>query len=527
MTTRFRRAGAALITLVVIGLAAPMGATQTIDPTVSLDRTGTVKGDEMLVTGAGWPEGSTVAVELCGHGGIRGAIDCDLPHQRTAGVGSSGTFSVQLITGTPPQPCPCVVKVTDQTTHIAATAPIAVAGIPTVAITDDDGGPERAVEISSIDVTGGGSIAELFGAGARRVLEVTLVNTGAVPVDAPDVSVAWGTGSDPDGFVAPQETKRLEPGETETLTFGLDRPALTVGEQTAVVEVQGFGEPVVARASTTGYPWGLLVVALLVLQLLLLRLRNRGRRRLARRSPPDGDDPVRADEVLALGAGPAALGPGSDEAPSDDRVVIDLDEVQRQSVTTTGGDPTSARALPAGAVVGAIASGAEPLEHDLDPDEARLRARIAVRRAAQLSEALVAAAGIRLQELEDQAATRLRDSEARHAEALDALELAKAQADDVVATATAAAAWIRLDAEADRDAAREALSDLEDQRREWLVTAVAAVNRMADELDEAVAAGPEPPSAPAAPRLGGLEHRVADALSRAIADSSVGAVRSN
>jgi hypothetical protein len=538
-------------TVVVLG-ARPSGA-QPIDPSVTVDRTGTAAGEQMLITGGGWPNGATLIVELCGHGGLRGSVDCDVSHQRTAGVGPSGTFSVELTTGRPPTPCPCVVKATDQTTQIAATAPIAVAGIPTVPITDANAtAPARALEISSIEVTGGGTWAELFGAGGRRVLEVTLVNTGPLPIDAPDVSVAWGRGSQPDGFVRPPDTERMEPGDTQTLTVGLDRPALTLGEQTAVVEVQGLGEVVTGRAATSGYPWGLLAVALVVLQLLLLRLRNRMRRRLGRRSAAPVEAPTDEGAVLALPPGPAAL---PAPVPDEVSVVIDLDELepevpapaQPERAAVNGerhaelmdgqrAEPVTLDLVPVSVTSLAVAPDAAP---DVVAARAELRtvqlqARLALKHAIELSENLVAASAARVNELEAEAAGRLRAAAARHAEAIELLEAARARADEVRAAASDAAASALRDATADRTAAHQALAELEEQGQRLVDAARAAIDGAITDLDDRLRALPAPleleadgdrAAAPAtgtpAPRLGGLDLRVAAAVSRALASTSM------
>lgn len=535
-------------TLVVVLGARPSGA-QPIDPSVTVDRTGTAAGEEMLITGGGWPNGATLIVELCGHGGLRGSVDCDVSHQRTAGVGPSGTFSVQLTSGRPPTPCPCVVKATDQTTQIAATAPIAVAGIPTVPITDDNAtAPARALEISSIEITGGGTWAELFGAGGRRVLEVTLVNTGPLPIDAPDVSIAWGHGSQPDGFVRPPDTERMEPGDTQTLTVGLDRPALTLGEQTAVVEVQGLGEVVSGRAATSGYPWGLLAAALVVLQLLLLRLRNRLRRRLRRRSAAPVETPSDEGAVLALPPGPAAL---PAPVPDEVSVVIDLDELEPEVPARV----ESERAGVNGAThhEAQVGDQVEPVTLDLVPvpvaplDAApdvlaaraelrrvQLQARLALKHAIELSENLVAASAARVQELEAEATGRLRAAAARHAEAIELLETARARAEEVRAAATEAAASALRDATADRAAAHQALAELEEQGQRLVDAARAAIDGAITDLDDRLRALPAPLGcepeggridAPAlaapAPRLGGLDLRVAAAVSRALASTSM------
>jgi hypothetical protein len=502
MRARFRRTCGAAVLLVLGASLAPAQSQEITDPTVEVDRTGTAEGEEVLVRGEGWPKGATLIVELCGHGGLDGSVDCDVPHQRTAGVGAGGTFASALTVGLPPKPCPCVVKATDQGTHISATASIAVAGLATVPITEDSE-PVRSIEISSMEVTGGGTIAELFGAGGRRVLELTLVNTGGVAVDAPDLSVAWGTGSRPDGFVDPPETKRLEPGDTQTLTIGLERPPLTIGRQTAVVELHGVGEPVVTRASTTGHPWGLVAIAVVLLQLLLLKLRNRLRRRLRGDAPDDVDEP---DDLASLPPGAIAALP---RAPDD---VIDLRELDdevvevplllpngqqrgdghepsnghqpaRQAVLDVDAQAVSAAALSAELIVD-FADRTDGLRAQIDAE--RHRSSAALTRAAALSEALTAAVAARVEEAQARADRREAEVQEALVEAEDMLERARVRAGELIDMARRTAGEILAKADLARDAAQRTLADVEREREELVAAARADLERTTEELRERV-----------------------------------------
>jgi len=337
-----RRAGAGLVVaaLALVAAASPSPA-QVQDPTVTLDRTGTAAGEDLGVVGAGWPAGATLLVELCGQGGLGGSTDCDVGRQRTAGVAPNGMFSATLRVGTPPSPCPCVVKVTDQTSRVTATAGIAVAGIPTVPIEESDA-PLRRIEITSLDVRGG-SWTELLGTSSDRELDITLTNTGEVAIDRPAIAVAWGRGSSPTGLVEAPAVGRLAPGASQTVTVELPRGALAWGRFAAVVEVQGLGAPVRAKATSSIYPWALLALVLVALQLLLLRVRNRLRRRFhpptAGRAPVSVPPapPVDARPLLLSIPAPAADPPGA--ARSQGRVVLGDGGAGRDVAAVSAGEP--------------------------------------------------------------------------------------------------------------------------------------------------------------------------------------------
>ncbi len=532
MTAHLRRAAVLAVTAL---MTLPLGAgAQEAGPRVSVDRTGTAAGETLLITGTGWDDGSTLIVELCGHGGLRGSVDCDVANQRTAGVVPGGTFSVTLVSAQPPRPCPCVIKATDQATQESATAPIAVAGLATVPLTAEDERAVRAMEITGISLTGNRSWTELFGSGGRRVLEFTLVNTGPIAIDSPDVNLAWGFGSNPDGFVPPPDTVRLEPGGTQTITVPLDRDAFTIGSQTAVVEVQGLGTPVQARATTTAYPWGLLVIGVLALQLILLAVRNRVRRHLASRRAALDAAPALASPVLELTAGAVAV-----DLPELERAARNGSSPEAEAeahVDETTGSPM-VFALPAKSP-SSVADDAAAARDEVV--ELRRQAHVALRQADDLSRALVDAAVARVQALEEQAADSLRWAESSHTAALEILASAKARAEDLVTEATVTAANMLRDAATARDAARQALADVRTQRDELLGAASEAVDEVLMALDEhvqllaAVDADPLAPvptvidldeKAPPAPRLGNLEARLAHAVAAAFAPTDSDASR--
>jgi hypothetical protein len=549
------------------------GAAGVTDPTVTLDRTGTAIGDELLVTGQGWPKGATLIVELCGQGGIHGSVDCDVTNQRTAGVGPSGTFSTALTTGRPPSPCPCVVKATDQTSHIAATAAISVAGIATVPITEDDPDAVRRIEVSEIQVTGDRSWTELFGAPSPRVLDLTLVNTGAVAVQRPALTVAWGKGSAPTGFVKVPDLEPMEPGASQEVSIDLPRGALSFGQFRAVVEIQGLAEPVVAQTTSSTYPWGLVALAVLVLQLLLLRMRNRLRRRFQRRAAPPEVAPTDSARTLPKGAIAALPAAGTVidlrdpvevdldapvEEPVDVAEVVDVVEVvelppspapstnghstnghstnghSTNGHSTDAGDEESHRATTAAITAELLtefaAATAEMRQQVL---ELQQRARTSLQQSSRLSEALVSAAAIRADEVRATASERDEESQQRLTESGEVLAAARAAADELIAQATRAAEEIVAAATADREASRQALAEVDREREELAEAARTAIDRVLADLDERTAAltrdlevrasallasaGEERRAAPA--YHDELDRRLARAVGRALATS--------
>jgi hypothetical protein len=525
------------VALVVGAGLLPIGPSeaQAADPTVTVDRTGTAPGEELLVTGRGWPKGATVIVELCGQGGIHGSVDCDVTNQRTAGVGPSGTFTTDLVVGTPavPVPCPCVVKATDQTTRIAATGAISVQGVPTVPITGGDADAVRRIEIDSMEITGGGGWTELFGAPSPRLLELSVVNTGEVTISRPSVAVAWGRGEAPTGFVEVPVLEPMEPGARQDVTVELPRGPLAFGQYSAVAEVQGLPERAESTRSQSTYPWGLLAAGLVLLQVILLRLRNRLRRRVERRRdvPPGADaDAARAlplgavaalppavpDDVIDLRSPPDGAPPeGAPEAPASEPAEATLapapggpangaanghaangwassglagGPLRHEAVPTPGATAAAdrRRAEAAAAVVAGLAAELAVARDEAQASviELQQRARVSLQQATALSESLVAAASARAEEALARADAADQAAHDRLAASVELLDHARTQADALLAASRAQAEEILRSADADRDATRALLASVEAERAELVAAARSMIDSMRADLDQ-------------------------------------------
>jgi hypothetical protein len=107
-----------------------------------------------------------------------------------------------------------------------------------------------------------------------------VTNIGSVPVDDPESVLEVGRGADPDGFVAPPEIGRLEPGESTTVSVDVELPVFAIGTYAVEGSFPGFDPPVEFRAESSHIPWLLLLLPLVILGLVaLIALWNRIRRR--------------------------------------------------------------------------------------------------------------------------------------------------------------------------------------------------------------------------------------------------------
>lgn len=116
-------------------------------PSVELDRTSLVLGDDVVVTVSGF-ENRTVSVSVCGNEARRGTVDCDL--RGSAGLQLNADLSpttIQIVVRRPPAPCPCVVRVASRSNDEIALAPVQIRGVPTEPV---EGGttPEESLEVT-------------------------------------------------------------------------------------------------------------------------------------------------------------------------------------------------------------------------------------------------------------------------------------------------------------------------------------------------------------------------------------------
>ena len=165
------------------------------------------------------------------------------------------------------------------------------------------------MEVVDPHFEGTGPWTAWFGGSPERDLVYTVQNTGNVAVEDPPLIIALGKGSSPTGIVHPPPIGTLQPGESRTYHTPVSLGALAFGEYNAVGQIPGFVNAVTFKASTTTYPWALIVIiALGAFELILITSRNRVRARVARSSGAAA--PALTGPMPALNPGPALVGAG-------------------------------------------------------------------------------------------------------------------------------------------------------------------------------------------------------------------------
>jgi hypothetical protein len=298
----------ALASAVALSAALPVAA-QASTPQADLGGVvAAVPGEIIVVRGAQWPAATNVLVEVCGNLAGNGDADCDRTRSRSTGIGQDGVLSVSIEVSAPPSPCPCVVRVTDLRSFHRVYLPLDIPGAPIAPVTDPDLGTHdgRSLRVKDVRITDHRRVAEWFGLAPQRTVTFSVENIGTEALAEIPVEVLSG-GGEPDTSRAVLTIGDLAPGDERRTSVTVTLDTLSVGSRTLRIEAGSVGWQFSVERQTSSFPWGLLVVALLLAQLVVVWLRNRLRRRLHGDGRPTGD------------GGPE---PGGDESEQ----VIDLRE---------------------------------------------------------------------------------------------------------------------------------------------------------------------------------------------------------
>jgi len=246
-----------------IVLAMPSGATGAqVGPMVRAPASSSI-GTRIIVSGAGWAPGQLVNMTLCGNGALDGAIDCGVTDVGEAGVTAAGTFfTTYLLAAAPPYPCPCILRTTTSTLDQVVNTPIAIAGLPTARPRPRVVIVSRSVAISDIQVDGHGPWPSWFGAAPHRTLRFEVTNTGQVSLPQVVITVRWGRGASPSGFVPVSALTDLPIGSSQTVRVSIPFSSLSLGTYTVAFRADPLGATVAGAAvHTTVIPWGLILLA--------------------------------------------------------------------------------------------------------------------------------------------------------------------------------------------------------------------------------------------------------------------------
>ena len=234
---------------------------------------GIVKPNDIIrVAGSGWPARITIQASVCGNNALQGASDCSPSAGGQTVTDSNGVFGLDLPIAKPPKPCPCVVHVVSPDTSATNDAPVVVTGQPTAPL--DTSRTIRTLTATS-KLTGAGPLTAWLGGAAKRTFVLTMVNTGNSAITNPGVTLTIGKGADPTTLLATPQVGTILAGQTAQYRLPITIKAPAFGQYRVKAYFSDLDTPVSTTASTSSYPWVLIVLVWLLIQPLLLGLYRR------------------------------------------------------------------------------------------------------------------------------------------------------------------------------------------------------------------------------------------------------------
>lgn len=249
-------------------------------------------GQVIYVSAIGLSAGALYQVQVCGGGYSEGSVDCAADASATSRVDAKGLLAAFLRVAAPPVQCPCVVVATPFTLGASLTTPIAIEGIASTIPRTVPAAPTTGVTVVRSTFSSSTPVPQWFDLSATRSLDLTLHNAGTLAVSGLRVFGDFGDTPALNQALAP-----LAAGGTRTYVVTVSFPAFLLGKETLEGRVvTDDGQTVDFGTGVTVWPYGLLIVAIIVLQFSLLALRNILRRRQRKRNPlPKPEEPVTAE----------------------------------------------------------------------------------------------------------------------------------------------------------------------------------------------------------------------------------------
>ncbi len=296
----------------------------------------------MVVSGSGWPAGTSLSASVCGADAIAGTADCAQTTTVTVVAPRTGRIWVLLTPALPPKPCPCVILISGVTSQYTKKIPVTVVGETTAPVPQPAPATvEPDFQVANLHVAGGVTLASAFGGAAPRTVEFQVSNVGTL-TETPVLVGRWGTGNKINNVIKMPTLQEVAAGKSVAVRAHFSLPALSMGSYTVKVFVQvvGFHNVASDSATTSTWPFALFIALLVLLELLLLAITKIVRTRRRRAAGPGGVDSAQT---------PNGGGPGS--GPQNANGLVDL------------GAKVGAAAGVAGVVAGEVHDPSDPTTH--------------------------------------------------------------------------------------------------------------------------------------------------------------------
>ena len=251
--------------------AAPASASAAVQagPAVVPETASGRPGDVVLVALTGWTPVASVTVVLCGNGAERGSEDCEQVGGQSVEVRNADVEYVELPITRPPMPCPCVIRANDLNSDVVAFSPFEVIGAATAPIVEREPSAAPPISVSASLQRPRGSFVDrvrrLLGGPVQQRLELVIRNTGPRALSGITVTGTVGRHAGRGEALEPPAPIDLAPGERREVVVLVDLEPPVHGTHVVSGAVFVAGRSAPFSVSTSSTPWGLVLVALLVL----------------------------------------------------------------------------------------------------------------------------------------------------------------------------------------------------------------------------------------------------------------------
>jgi hypothetical protein len=330
-------------------------------------------GDTVIAYGINWPAAAQMSLSVCGNRGLGGSSVC-ASGGTTLQADGNGAFSGQITLREPPYPCPCVVQVATPRTTATIALPVTLTGVPSAPV--QDLAVDRRVSLDARITGSGPALWSWFGGSAERTVEATIENLANEEIPGVQINVSVGKGDDPTDSVTTFDAGAFQPGQVKVVAVPVEIEGPTFGSYTAKVSLTNVDtvNAEAVRATTSVYPWLLILLIVLLAQPFLLGLYKK------RPIETDDDDPFsnefgeggpspEAAAAAAAMAAPAAAGTDPHAAFRQQFAAVGAVAAVTSQSTVVGGTevtPTNGAAPVDGAGRAAV-FGVTDLRSYLDP----------------------------------------------------------------------------------------------------------------------------------------------------------------
>ena len=262
-------------------------------------------------TGHGGFRALNVTISVCGNEARRGSEDCNMFASEGLKLDTDGTSTlIGIPVAEPPEPCPCVIRVSSRLNDEIATTPIVIIDHPVAPVVD---GPtvKDPLEVTIEAVPAPPGVFERarssIGGPTLYRVKVTVKNRSTVPYRQIALAGTAVRGNDQLAALPLTDAGEIKPGQTWEQIVTTEVPGPSLGSIEWRVTVSGAGPTVSATDSTRQRPVLLIVLVMfLVIDVFVLAIRFAMRRR-ARREARRAEKAAAAAAASAEHAGEPEL----------------------------------------------------------------------------------------------------------------------------------------------------------------------------------------------------------------------------